>query len=97
MESSALEKIEGDILALADVVREGFGTLTGKVNELRQDVGELHLQVSDLSHRLGKVENSLEDLREEVFAIGEAVSIDAEKIIRHDVRIGRLEKTVYTA
>lgn len=89
MEQPILQNLENQIRTLSTFVQEGLALLS-------QQIGGLHLQISELTGRVARVEAVVEELKEEILAVGEAVSKDAETIIRHDVRIGRLEKAIYT-
>ena len=76
-----LQELRAQAASTHTQLRDVFGQLDG-----------VHTELRDLNRRVGKVEISLESLRDEVQAIGQAVDRDAVTLINHGRRITQLEK-----
>ena len=97
-----LRKEMGDTHAFVVELREDMDAMEKRMDnvelQLRNvhgQMGGMHTHIYDMSRRMGALEVAVEDLREEVAAIGEAVSKDAETTLSHKLRIERLETTVF--
>ena len=86
-----------------DFVVEQFGKLGGALGGVHKDVDELRADVTNIKTDLAsvrlEVQTGMRELRAEVAEIKEileplakAFDRDAEKIVEHDRRIGRLEQ-----
>ncbi len=69
-------------------------TLHDVIRLMQTGFDNLENQMFETNRRLGSLESTVEDIREDVVAIGKAVDKDAEVIIDHGRRIKKLEQVI---